>query len=286
MTSTSPAIGWRARLGWNRSSSFLLGMFFTTIVVIGIVWWPLLADYVGSYDPRFPWWAQTDWLLLGVFAFMTLAIVSRADLRRDLRTVGVGLAGGLVIESWGTQTGLWTYYTFERPPLWILPAWPVASLAIDRLTSRLQPLFDRLPRGAMLAVYAVVFAGFLALMLAFVWPTIDRSLTMSALALCAFLIAVPRQPATALATFAAGSGLGYFLELWGTTRACWTYYTLETPPMFSVLAHGMAAVAFWRSAEAISSVARRIARSAGRIRRRSSEARQGPALTAPDEANL
>lgn len=47
--------------------------------------------------------------------------------------------------------------------------------------------------------------------------------------------------------FAAGAGLGYFLELWGTTRECWTYYTLQTPPLFAVLAHGMAAVAFWRA---------------------------------------
>jgi hypothetical protein len=46
--------------------------------------------------------------------------------------------------------------------------------------------------------------------------------------------------------FAAGAGLGYFLELWGTTRLCWTYYTQQTPPLFAVLAHGMAAVAFWR----------------------------------------
>ena len=49
----------------------------------------------------------------------------------------------------------------------------------------------------------------------------------------------------AVLTFAAGSGLGYFLELWGTTRQCWNYYTFETPPFFAILAHGMAAVAFW-----------------------------------------
>jgi hypothetical protein len=42
--------------------------------------------------------------------------------------------------------------------------------------------------------------------------------------------------------------LGYFLELWGTTRYCWLYYTRQTPPLFAVLAHGMAAVAFWRTA--------------------------------------
>ncbi|MBE0684326.1 MAG: hypothetical protein IH589_20670 [Anaerolineales bacterium] len=51
----------------------------------------------------------------------------------------------------------------------------------------------------------------------------------------------------ALLTFIAGTGLGYYLELWGTTRQCWTYYTNETPPFFAVLAHGMAAVAFWRA---------------------------------------
>jgi hypothetical protein len=48
-------------------------------------------------------------------------------------------------------------------------------------------------------------------------------------------------------TFLAGAGLGYFLEVWGTTRQCWTYYTFQTPPFFAVLAHGMAAVAFWRA---------------------------------------
>jgi hypothetical protein len=47
--------------------------------------------------------------------------------------------------------------------------------------------------------------------------------------------------------FIAGTALGYFLELWGTTRECWTYYTGQTPPLFAVLAHGMAAVAFWRA---------------------------------------
>jgi hypothetical protein len=69
-----------------------------------------------------------------------------------------------------------------------------------------------------------------------------------ALLLCALLIATPTDHRLALLTFAVGAGLGYFLELWGTTRLCWTYYTGETPPLFAVLAHGMAAVAFWRMA--------------------------------------
>jgi hypothetical protein len=59
-------------------------------------------------------------------------------------------------------------------------------------------------------------------------------------------------------TFIAGSGLGYFLELWGTTRACWTYYTQQTPPLFAVLAHGMAAVAFWRGKRILAHLIRAI----------------------------
>jgi hypothetical protein len=47
-------------------------------------------------------------------------------------------------------------------------------------------------------------------------------------------------------TFLAGAVLGIFLEYWGTTRECWTYYTLQKPPLFAVLAHGLASVAFWR----------------------------------------
>jgi hypothetical protein len=84
-------------------------------------------------------------------------------------------------------------------------------------------------------------------MLAFVWPTIGKSLTIAALLLTAFLIVTPTDHRGALLTFAAGAGLGYFLERWGTTRECWLYYTRQTPPLFAVLAHGMAAVAFWRA---------------------------------------
>jgi hypothetical protein len=102
------------------------------------------------------------------------------------------------------------------------------------------------PRAFVIA-YWLVFPAFYALMLAFVWPTLDKSFTIGALLLCALLILSPTDHRGAVLTFAAGAGLGYFLELWGTTRACWVYYTLQTPPVFAVFAHGMAAVAFWRA---------------------------------------
>jgi len=45
-----------------------------------------------------------------------------ADLRKDLPLALIALAGEFIIEAWGTLSGLWTYYTFETPPLWIIPA--------------------------------------------------------------------------------------------------------------------------------------------------------------------
>jgi hypothetical protein len=160
--------------------------------------------------------------------------------------IAIGLIGGLVIESWGTQTELWTYYTFERPPLWIIPAWPIASLSIDRLYRILTARIKNLPDRLFKTLHWIVLSLFFLQMLIFSAPTIDKSLTIMALILVALLILTPPNYSGTVLIFLAGSGLGYFLELWGTTRLAWTYYTLETPPLFAVLAHGMAAVAFWR----------------------------------------
>jgi len=221
-----------------------------TLFVIGVVWWPLAEETLAYIDWSRPLWLQVDWLLLSIFAAMSLLIMAGADLKADAMIILVGLAGGLVIESWGTQTELWTYYTLERPPLWILPAWPIASLSIDRLTRLLQCLVQRVApilRSAVFpSLYWLLFPAFYVLMLVFVWPTMDKSLTLMALVLCTLLTLTPTDYRLAVLAFAAGSGLGYFLEHWGTTRLCWTYYTQAKPPLFAVLAHGMAAVAFWR----------------------------------------
>ena len=237
-------------LGWNRSSYVLMSLFAALILLIMYVWWPLVQQYWATADPRLPVWKQMDWLLLGNFSAMSLLIMAGPDLRTDTRIVLIGLAGGLVIESWGTQTNLWVYYTLERPPLWIIPAWPIASLSIDRLYRALLRVFRTRegapPSRAFAVAYWIIFVGFYALMLVFVWPTLAKSLTLAALALCALMVLTPTDHRGAVLTFAAGTGLGYFLERWGTTRACWIYYTLQTPPLFAVLAHGMAAVAFWR----------------------------------------
>lgn len=238
---------------WTRDSSILLGGFILTVFLIVYIWWPLAEEYLKYVDWNGPWWRYMDWLLLGIFGFMSVTIIARANLKADLLIIFVGVCGGLAIESWGTQTNLWHYYTAERPPLWIIPAWPIASLSIDRITRSLDWMINRVtPKSTNLqspisALYWLVFASFLALMLVFVAPTFDKSFTWLALILCVLLILTPTDHRYALLTFIAGSWLGYFLELWGTTRECWTYYTHQTPPLFAVLAHGMAAVAFWRA---------------------------------------
>ena len=246
---------------WTRDSSILLGGFFITTLLIVYIWWPLAVDYFAYVDWNGEWWRYIDWLLIGIFAFMSVTIIAHARLKTDLLIIFVGICGGLAIESWGTQTNLWHYYTAERPPLWIIPAWPIASLSIDRIARFLNWAMERRTtnfQSLISALYWFTFSSFLILMVNFVAPTLDKSFTWFSLILCILLILTPTDHRFALLTFIAGAGLGYYLELWGTTRQCWTYYTFQTPPLFAVLAHGMAAVAFWRAGLMLKMLAGRI----------------------------
>jgi len=248
-----PTFGKRlaAGLGWTRASYTLLSVFVAVILLIVVVWWPMVEDYAATFDPSYSIWVQLDWLLLGIFVVMSVLIMAGANLKTDAWIVLVGMCGGLAIETWGTQTRLWSYFTFERPPLWIIPAWPIASLAIDRLVRLLNLAAAPLPASLYRRLYWIIFPGFFAFMVYFVWPALDKPFTWLALLGCAVLILAPTDQREALLTFLAGTGLGYFLERWGTTRECWTYYTHQTPPLFAVFAHGLAAVAFWRVGKGI-----------------------------------
>jgi hypothetical protein len=195
-------------LRWTRASTTLLALFVLVILLIIYFWWPLADMVIRQVDWNGQWWLTFDWLLVGIFTVMTGLIVSGADLKRDALILVVGMCGGLVIESWGTQTHLWTYFTNERPPLWIIPAWPIASLSIDRIV-RLARIFTP---GNGARTYRVVcilaFAGFAAIMIPFVWPTIDRAMTLAALALVAALIVIPGDARLTLLHLGAGIGLG------------------------------------------------------------------------------
>jgi len=192
-------------------------------------------------------------------------------LHTDGLIILVATIGGLVIESWGTQTNLWFYYTNERPPLWIVPAWPIATLSIDRITRALSYFLPNNKPRLYRILFWSTFAIFYLLMLFFVTPTFNKSYTVLAILLCTLLIFTSTDFRTSWLIFIAGTGLGYFLELWGTTRQCWTYYTFQTPPLFAVLAHGMAAFAFWRTGLLIKLVIQKLQSYLARITREAAE---------------
>lgn len=241
---------WRVLIDSMRftsSSGYVISAFAMLALVIGYVWWPLAKTYFSYLSAGGNLWARMDWLLIGIFSFISLLILLGADLRKDAVLFFVGLMGGLVIEAWGTQTQIWTYFTRERPPLWILPAWGLANLSIFRLVKFQSVLFPEEHPVLYRWLYWVIFPVFLAFMCSFVWHTLDKSFTVIALTLVLFIMFTPTNHRLAVLIFLAGTGLGYFFERWGTTRHCWNYYTGQTPPPFSVMAHGLAAVAFWRA---------------------------------------
>lgn len=88
----------RSTLGWTRTSYALMSGFIAIVGLIVVVWWPLVVDYFSQIDPNYPVWIQLDWLLLGLFAFMSLIIMAGANIKRDAWIVLIGLCGGLVIE--------------------------------------------------------------------------------------------------------------------------------------------------------------------------------------------
>ena len=57
---------------WNRSSTILLSGFFLTVFLIIYVWWPLAKELLATIDWRGPWWLYMDWLLVGIFLFMSV----------------------------------------------------------------------------------------------------------------------------------------------------------------------------------------------------------------------
>ncbi len=201
-----------------------------------------------NYD-LLDWSLGMDWLLVGIWGLMTAVLVWRVDPRRDMPLIIVGLIGGGVIEWWGTNTRLWVYFTQERPPLWILPAWPVAALTIDRLfriTDRALPGLRRLGPA-----WWLVGPAFVAVMTRFLWPTIHIRASQVVVGLMVLVTLVGARPRRDLVLFLVGATLGILLEYWGTTRYCWIYYTRAQPPLEAVLAHGFATVAFARAVQGL-----------------------------------
>ena len=242
--SRSPTDGWftALRRGFNRRSlMFLAGM--------GAVYGVIALVNPWLIDPTAEW----DFLLGGIWVSMTAALIWDPRPKRDLKLVAVGLVGGLVIEGWGTNTLLWSYFTAERPPLWILPAWPVAALCVHRLARGVDHVAPWLKQAwpaywVVMPVFALLFATRM------MWPQITHPWTVAVLLLMGLVIAVRPRPRRDLVLFVTGATLGIFLEYWGTSRGCWTYWNGRVPPLEAVLAHGFASVAFARGVQLLDGV--------------------------------
>jgi hypothetical protein len=240
----SSSLGAYVRAGYDRRSAWALATLGVTYLAVGVLFSQLIDLSRGI-----------DWLLAGIWVFMTATLAWGVDVRRDIRLAAVAFVGGLVIEWWGTNTSIWTYYTRERPPIWILPAWPVAALTIERLalvTARALP--ERLP----VRLAWLLLPAFVVWMARFAWPSIDTFSTRVVLVLMIGVLATSRDRRKDVAILLAGALLGVFLEYWGTSRWCWRYYTHEVPPPVATAAHGFASVAFARGAWAVQTIAARL----------------------------
>src|SRR5512143_1768605 len=148
--SHSTALWPALRAGYDRKSLGLLLAVTVVGTVSGVVW----REYLSLT------WADFDPLLVFCWLLMVVLGAFRFSLRRDLPLAGVAFVGGALIETWGTRSGLWTYFTHEKPPLFILPAWPVAALATERLARALDRFAPGRDARAWRVAYAVAMGVF------------------------------------------------------------------------------------------------------------------------------
>ena len=206
----------------------------------GVVWREYLSFTWEDFDP----------LLVFCWLLMVALGAFRLSLRKDVQLAAVAFVGGALIETWGTRSGLWTYFTHEKPPLFILPAWPVAALATERVSRLIELAAERtrvrLGPQPIRAVNAAMLIAFCMFLWTWTGPGRSHPTTMVAYGLVAITCFTGRTPREDVLRFVAGSMLGALLEYWGTTRLCWTYWDHKTPPLPAVLSHGFATVAFAR----------------------------------------
>lgn len=227
--------------GYDRRSLFVAVGLIGGYLAIGFIWRRYLDLSLGI-----------DWLLVGIWAFMTALGCWGISPRRELFRAAIGFGGGLYIEAWGTVTNLWWYFTAERPPLWILPAWPVAAITVDRLARALDVV---LPEADWRWLWWGLLPSFVVMMTIFISPYLSEPLTMLSVAAMLGVLVIPGDTRQDVTLMVAGAGLGIFLEYWGTSRHCWNYYTGEIPPLAAVLAHGFASVSFQRVATVLERMA-------------------------------
>ena len=167
-------------------------------------------------------------LFAGILLYTLRVIPERADLRKDALRVALGFAAGYLAEAWGTRLGLWRYYTGEKPPLWIVPAWPLGALVIDRTAARWAPAFERMSASMRKGLYAAGIVLVLAFFFLMTSPLLSHPSTWAVLAVMLWALLWRYSPERDLPILAAGFVCVIFADTWGTTNNCWHYW-LEKP---------------------------------------------------------
>lgn len=236
--------------GFDRKSRQVLLLFAGVGLAAAVIW----REHV-SFRPE-----DIDPLLGACWVGMAALATHRVSPRHDAHLAAVAFAGGALIEAWDTRAGLWVYFTNEQPPLFILPAWPAAALATERVVRALGARAPALPARAWPPLYVLTMIAVVAAIGLWSRPGWGHPLTWVA-GLCVLITALSSgDPRADLTRLVAGSLVGIPLEYWGTSRACWVYYSGETPPPVAVLAHGFATIAFARGVAFSGALAARLTR--------------------------
>lgn len=226
-------------LGYDRRSAVVLVVLLVVGGTAGVTWRRYFD--VNTTDP----------LLTACWLLMLALMIAHVDAAHDARVAVVAFAGGAFIEAWGTRAGLWEYFTLQKPPLFILLAWPPATLATERLARLVERMTDGTAerRDTWRYAWIAIVGGFVAYLTWWTRPGYGSAYTWIAGTAVAVVLATAREHRVDVCRFIGGAALGYLLERWGTTRGCWIYASGGTPPPVAVLAHGFAAIAFLRAVD-------------------------------------
>jgi hypothetical protein len=105
---------------------FFMGASFVLLPPLAFLWsWPRLAvvDWNGKLDLHL-----AAGLAVGIFL-----VLYRFNLQRAFPIYLCGMLLGGLYEALGTVGGEWAYITQEQPPLWIVPLWGLAAVAMINL---------------------------------------------------------------------------------------------------------------------------------------------------------
>jgi hypothetical protein len=175
-------------------------------------------------------------LLCCILAAAWSTISARPRPAHDAVVLLLAAALGWGVEAWGTRAFLWGYYTGEQPPLWIVPAWPVGAVFIERVATSARARWGAAPE----ALYWVLAAGVAGVCLLFIRPWLGWTLALGISAVVCTSLAAGARPEEDFWPLAVGIGCVFFADLWGTTNGCWAYYAHARPwGLWEGIAFGM-----------------------------------------------